>query len=392
MTTQTRSQSAPRLARLGILAGLALALGSCGGKAARPDTSPDAEADVNVGLSALLEEDGAEEPATDDLESLINQQAAQLAEAYGNTWEDLATPDESPGQPPEGDGSETEDLADASLAQMLAEAESTGAESEAPTEVVEAAADPEQVDVETLYARLDEALGRELDQSSEPFRTALAMIALAAAQGRDPMEAIGPQTRAGAALSPVERESAAAVAEMLASVFSDGGDQAGALRELAERLSTRSGVRIPRAVLCTEVRGFGRYTAFPKTDFLAGRPVRALLYVEVEGFEHREVDTENLGGLPVEERWAIEVSQTLELHHGKGEILAWKRPEEVVVETSRNKQRDFYLLTDIQLPPTLTVGSYMLKVIVRDRVSGGVAESLVPIGVVADPSLAWTAR
>lgn len=397
-----------------MLVALACAAGlpGCGGGADTRAEKPG----VNVGLKSIVDE-GAVEAGTasteSELEALMALQAAQLAEAYGTPMEEVEAPDldwvnEAPPETSaEASGEETDtslanllgdDSADAAGAAQPEGADTVASEAPDPAEGTDDEVAAEDADtVETLYARLDEALGQELDTTSEPFRTAVAMIALAAAQGRDPLEAIGPETKAGAALSPAERDSAAVVAEMLSSVLSadaaDGDSRASALRDLSERLSRTMGLNIPKALLCTEVRGFGRYSEFPKTDFLAGRRVRALLYVEVDRFEHREVDGTGLGGLPIEERWAIDVTQTLELwHDGDSKILAWKRPEEIVVETSRNKQRDFYLLTEIQLPETLTVGSYKLKVIIKDRVANARAEVLVPIGIVADPSLAWSPR
>lgn len=379
------------------------ALSGCGGGA---NTRTD-EPGVNVGLEAMVGDNpsgvAAAEPAT-DLEALMALQAAQLAEAFG-------TPAEAP-EEPETDWTTVEGAeasTDTSLTNLLGgageatEQEATAAADAEPAEAADAAVaegdtgaettGPGPTTVEALYAQLDEALGQEVETTSEPFRTAVAVIAMAAAQGRDPLEAIGPETRVGAALSPEERERAAVVAELLASVFSTDADGMSALQGLSERLSKTVGLQIPKALLCTEVRGFGRYSEFPQTNFLAGRRVRALLYVEVDGFAHRKMNGVEFGGLEVEEPWAIDVTQTLELYHsGAGEILAWKRPEEIVVETSRNKQRDFYLLTDFELPETLTVGSYQLKVIIKDRVAKSRAEVLVPIGIVADPALAWTGR
>lgn len=406
-----RRLSGRRAARvLGAAAGVAALAGlaACGGGGGERVGAE--EPGVNLGLAGLLGEEApaaavesAPAEAEGELEALIAEQAAQLAEAYGTPREALEA---DPGEATAGDG------ADASLAQMLGDggAAEEGASEVSGTEVaaeemapaVEAtlvgagAGAGAGADVETLSALLAEALGQELETTSEPFRTAVAMIALAAAQGQDPVGAIGPETRAGAALSPAERESALVVAEMLASVLSPGEagetERVGALRDLADRLSRTMGLTVPVAALCTEVRGYGRYAPFPRNDFLARRPIRALLYVEVDRFEHRETDGSALG-LPVEERFAIELSQTLELYHaGEGKNLAWKRGEEVVVETSRNKQRDFYLLTEIRLPETLTVGSYQLKVIIRDRVAGTTAERLIPVNIVADPALAWTAE
>jgi hypothetical protein len=328
-----------------------------------------------------------------DLESMIAQQAADLEAAMlaaegGNAVEPEPVVAAEPGAlAGPGPG--------ASLSEMLAESEGGEGAVAEPTAAVEVDEPPAPMALDDLYTRLQEALGQELAATSEPFRMAVAMIALAAAQGRDPAEAIGEGTLAGDRLSPAERESALAVAQLLGSLLATegatGDARAAVLREFGEKMGQGLGLSLPKALLCTRVRGFGKYEAFDSTSFLAGRPVRALVYVEVDRFQHGVVDTSRLGGLPVEEGWSVELGQTLELYHdGARDMLAWKRPEEVVLETSRNKQRDFYLLTEITLPQTLTVGAYQLKVIVKDRVGQQRAEASIPIKIVADPALAWT--
>ncbi|MCC7389189.1 MAG: hypothetical protein IT431_10515 [Phycisphaerales bacterium] len=381
-----------------LVLGAALALPAGCGKRTRAEEP----AGFSVGLETLLGEDpapadilvGAETPdepepgyegamPETDLQSLIDAQAADLAAALGTE----PIPAETG---PEQISAETE--ASVSLEDLVPGDES-GLVTEAPAG--EAGAGPDPLDLEDLYAKLHDALGRELGETSEPFRMAVAMVSLAAAQGKDPSTAVGAGTVAGDRLSPAERESALAIAGLLGSLLgpegSDAGERAAILREFGEQLSSTVGLQLPKAILCTRVRGFGKYEAFSSTSFLAGRPIRALVYVEVDRFEHGQVDRDSLGGLEVEEEWSIDLSQTLELYHeGEKAILAWKRPEEVVVETSRNKQRDFYLLTEITLPQTLTVGSYQLKVVVKDRVGEQQAEAFIPIKVVADPALAWT--
>lgn len=385
--------SAARAAAL--LAAVGMVLAGCRGSGGARAEEPA----VNLGLGSLVEQEGVaatlEEPATPEppaeeaeLESFVSDQMAALEAALGAATGPTGA---EAVEGPEGTGAEP--AADTSLAAMVAAEPQAPEPVDAPAQEPQEPADP-AARVDLLYAQLDEALGAHLQETSEPFRTAVAMIALAAAQGRDPLEAIGPGTAAGGRLSPAERTSAEAVAGLLGTLLSPGEQdaegRASVLQELASRLTQDIGLRIPVALLCTRVRGFGRYEPFSRTDFLAGRPIRALVYVEVDGFEHRPVDTSRLGGLEVEDRWSVELSEELALYHDPDGVLAWRRPAEKVVETSRNRQRDFYLLVEIELPRTLTVGAYKLKVTVRDEVSGAVAEKVIPIGIVADPALAWT--
>ena len=57
-----------------------------------------------------------------------------------------------------------------------------------------------------------------------------------------------------------------------------------------------------------------------------------------------------------------------------------------IVDISRRQRRDFYLVADIELPPTLTVGGYQLKVTLVDETTGAEDAALIPIDIVADRS------
>lgn len=151
---------------------------------------------------------------------------------------------------------------------------------------------------------------------------------------------------------------------------------------------------ITRAALCTRVTSFGRYDPYSSTTFVAGRPIRAIVYTELDGFTTRAARA----GDPVQtsvamsEQVSVQLSQTLSLYNDKDGLLAWHRPPQAVTETSRTARRDFYLIQIIELPPTLSIGRYNLKVTVADSTTGAEAESIIPIDVVADPSLVSRSR
>lgn len=189
-------------------------------------------------------------------------------------------------------------------------------------------------------------------------------------------------------LAPSERDAVAALKEfvmgMLAWSRGEEADPAALAQRMADRLAATHGVRIREAALCTRVAGFGQFTPVTSTRLLAGRSHRLFLYTEIERFARRAVTPSEAD--PSE--WAVEISQELNLwHDAPTPILAWRRAEERVVETFRGPKRDFYLVHPIELPRTLTVGAYVLKVIVRDKVSGAQAEAAIPIHIVADPGL-----
>lgn len=163
------------------------------------------------------------------------------------------------------------------------------------------------------------------------------------------------------------------------------------LIEGAARVEEARPMRISRAVLCRQVAGFGRYQPAGAGPFLAGQTQRLIVYVELENFAHRAAKPDDESGPEMAgagEKWAVEVSQELDLRHSKDEVQAWYRPQQTVVDVSRNKRRDFFVRQIVELPATLSVGSYSLKVVMRDRTTGASDEAVIPITVVADPTLA----
>ncbi|MFK7885199.1 MAG: hypothetical protein AB8F26_13575 [Phycisphaerales bacterium] len=150
------------------------------------------------------------------------------------------------------------------------------------------------------------------------------------------------------------------------------------LERIRQDLVANAGLRIARAELCTSVAGYGRFETFGVNRFIAGRAQEVIVYSEVDGFQHRE--TTGPDGLP---RYEIELTQRLELYHTADDLNTWNRAAETDRTVSRNRQRDYYLLNQVVLPANLTIGKYHLKVVMRDLVGGTLAESIIPIEIVA---------
>ncbi len=172
------------------------------------------------------------------------------------------------------------------------------------------------------------------------------------------------------------------------------GDEAGAyadrVSEFAARLQASRPLRILNAELCTSVRGFGQFSPFPENTFVAGRGQRAIVYVEVDRFAYRALggDERSAEAVARGDRWAVELTQEMSLWNETATLRAMFRREERVLDTSRNKRRDFHLITDILIPSTLSVGIYNLKITVRDKVSGAEAEATIPIRIIPAGTLA----
>lgn len=154
------------------------------------------------------------------------------------------------------------------------------------------------------------------------------------------------------------------------------------------KLTPAAGLKISRAALCTRVQGFGRYDAIKTDTFVAGRPIPLIVYTELDHFSSRPAREGDPAqkSLPLTDQQSVELSETLTLYHDPSGLQAWHRPAQRVIETSQRARRDFYLIHQIELPATLSVGRYSLKVTVTDATTGAVDEVNLPINITGDAS------
>ncbi len=166
----------------------------------------------------------------------------------------------------------------------------------------------------------------------------------------------------------------------------ENADIASLAQRFTDQLTQQHALRVPTTALCTKVDGFGLFTELPKYDgrykLLAGRRHRLIVYVEVDRFSHRETVQDGQSG------YAVELLQDLTLYHAgdREDTLAWRKPNETITDWSRNRRRDFFVVQIIDLPETLTIGSYRLKVRMVDEGADPPAEdeTVLRIDVVAD--------
>lgn len=229
---------------------------------------------------------------------------------------------------------------------------------------------------------------------SEPLRVAMPLIAL---------DAISPGAGSAhledmlSAITPDKRRSVEALQDVVRAAMTDpnlgSGDPASlsrVLREKADSLTptqSADGFSLGNVALCQRVEGFGRYTPLSAT-IVAGRPAAMILYTEVRNFSQMPSAPAPQTGGSESEGWAVELAQSVRLYldsDGSEQVVF---PEAVAKDASRSRRRDFYLVQRIDLPRTLSVGNYNLKVKVRDVHSKAEDERAIAIRVVADPSAA----
>ncbi|MCL4741489.1 MAG: hypothetical protein KJZ54_04725 [Phycisphaerales bacterium] len=371
----------PSACLLALAAGTCLIAAGCGWMGGKRD-----DASVNTGLGRIASTDDPtagtapipdpDAPARDDVSRLALDLERLLAESRGTAPTDSAA--DTGGEPPTDPG-------------VMVAVDSTpvlSVETPAPEPTPPAPQADPAVTLAEAYDRLTGLLRERMNGADEPFGDALAMVAATASSPA--AMPVDPASESGGRLSPDEVRTLRAVRDLLTRLgdASDATDAARVLREVADDLEMGMGVRIARAELCRRVDGFGSFQPFPRNDFMAGQTNRAIVYAEIDRFAHRARAETSDGGAPGD-TLAVELSQELLVVHRADGRLAWRRPPERIVETSRNIRRDFFLVSEIELPRTLTVGSYLLKVRIRDEIAGSVDEVSIPLGIVADPALAW---
>lgn len=145
-----------------------------------------------------------------------------------------------------------------------------------------------------------------------------------------------------------------------------------------EELFGQQPITIRTLELCDKVLGFGVYDAFTERVFMAGREQTLIVYVELDHF--KTVAREQGDG------YEVKLRQELELYESNG-FEVWHHEPVQIVDVSRNKRRDFFVVQMVTLPAQLGVGKYHLKVRVFDENAGTRDETSIEIRLVADTSM-----
>ncbi len=363
-----------RASRFALAAGLAGTVWSTGcsgsgGAGAKPRSENDGVVGPDAAIAKQLETDAAE----------LDRLRQDMVKRQGAGVDTGVNPPKTRPAPPKAP-------ADASIAANIHESGAAAVPTPAVPATIEPAPSLDQ-QVARLSAELAARLAEKADADERPIGALLALSSLEFA-GPGLSRDAQPNSR----LTPAEADALHAWADGVRQAASEigagaTGDEAAevirrALAGALDRAAAGGSVGIARAALCTKVDGFGRYTEFPGRSVLAGRKQRAIVYVELDRFGHRPAS-----GPDGEAGFSVELTQDLSLYHEADGLLAWRKGEQEISDFSRNRRRDFFVVQMIDLPETLTIGKYALKVRVRDRATGAEAEASLPIEVVAQGAL-----
>ena len=153
---------------------------------------------------------------------------------------------------------------------------------------------------------------------------------------------------------------------------------ADALGDRVRNMFDQSPIAIRHIELCRRVRGYGVYEPFETDVFLAGRKQPMIIYAELSNFTPVKSD---------DGRYEVHLSQDVVLYNEPDGLAVWRQPKVDIVDESRNRRRDFFVVQMIKLPARLNVGKYVLKVRINDVNGGSLDEAAIPIQFVADQSL-----
>jgi len=364
---------------------------ACGNKNGSA-ASPNADRDAALSRSSTSSPRQSDSPrsvyesAAVDLQDLFNK----LETAPAATPETVASPAAAaPSRPPQPTASNPEPVV--SL--------------DAPAPPQPAPREPTPREKRLEYAKqLAQLLIPDGADTRSPLRSVLPLIALETIQ---PGVATAELNRLLATLNDGERSTVETVRRLMAQLEAQadtGADPkalAEAVRSEVDRAQPKPSppamLALGNVALCRKVEAFGRFTAYPGSSYVAGRKVPMIVYTEVENYaQARDADLPSAGAArrPSGERWALELSQEIHLYSSDG-TLCWFVKEQTHRDTSQSKRRDFFLVQRIDLPATLSLGRYTLKVIGRDKAAaalGGTsephAEVNIPISIVADNAVA----
>jgi hypothetical protein len=144
------------------------------------------------------------------------------------------------------------------------------------------------------------------------------------------------------------------------------------LLDMSDRLKSQAELSVPTVALCKRVDGFGKYEPVDPVRFPAGRENATIVYCEIENFESH---------MNEKRLWQTQLTQQVTLFTETG-MLVWSDKTRPVTDECRNRRHDFFLYDLVKLPGNLTIGRYLLKVSIEDRLAHRVAEATVPVEIV----------
>jgi len=187
------------------------------------------------------------------------------------------------------------------------------------------------------------------------------------------------------------RRAALEMRDELGADFVDPERFAEAIDSLSTELRSVRSLSFNEVKLCLRVENYGVYRDVQQHDgrykFLGGRAHPVIVYSELDHFTHAPATHGGVSGFTVNVRQGLRIYRIgTEEAIDTENTLVWQHEPETVLDFSRKRLRDFFIVQVIELPRTLSVGSYRMKVSAMDMVSGEEVEHGIEFDIVADAS------
>ena len=108
--------------------------------------------------------------------------------------------------------------------------------------------------------------------------------------------------------------------------------------------------------------------------YVAGKSQMVGVYYEVENFSSQLNDNK---------MYETKLVENVVIYTESSGLPVWTDQKTTLIDAIHHRRRDFFNAKYINLPPTLTIGRYLLKVTVEDQQAHRIAENTVPLELVA---------
>lgn len=135
-----------------------------------------------------------------------------------------------------------------------------------------------------------------------------------------------------------------------------------ALEDIAGQVARKADLQIKNLKLCRKVDGFGQYELLDLSQLSDGKPMRLLVYCELENFQsHKDSDG----------RYTTQLKAWMTVYDSQYAVVT-QRIADVTDVPSYNPRRDFFLRGALDVPQ-LPTGIYRVEVRIEDKVAGKIA-------------------
>ncbi len=135
------------------------------------------------------------------------------------------------------------------------------------------------------------------------------------------------------------------------------------LSDATDRLRERANLEIRNVTFSRGIQGFGVYDRFERDEFRPGQPV--LVYGEMRNF---------LSEMTPDGTYKTVLKSTVEIHRaGSNPGLVVEQEYPPTEDYCRTRRHDYFHSYKVNIPSELTVGPYLLKLIVEDQLNRKVA-------------------